>query len=320
MSGLVLDRLFRKLTPAALARVPAARRSERVVGFVFPSNVPDPLAAHVFLALARGQAAYLKLSRRARGFGRALAGSLRAESRLLGDALFATDSKERFWKDASGLDAVVAYGDDGTVAGVRRRLVAGKPFTGRGRAWSAGAVFRSALRPSRIARTAADCARDVWLYDQRGCLSPQVFFVEGADRAPAFAQALAGALGALARRYGRVRRPYDLAFSRRVFLDRLAAAGRGAADADAVVYLAGRGPVAPAGSGQVVAVKAFGGRRELGRELGRFGAGLRGLAVAGSASERRRARRAVRAGVRIAPAGRLQDPPLAWQWGGQSSR
>jgi len=66
---------------------------------------------------------------------------------------------------------------------------------------SFGVVGREALAPDRLADTAARAAYDAAKYDQQGCLSPHLFYVEcgGATSPRQFAAALAAAMAAAER-------------------------------------------------------------------------------------------------------------------------
>lgn len=82
-------------------------------------------------------------------------------------------------------DLVVAYGNDETVQWVRRRLPVTTPLVAYRHRMGFGLVGRAALRrgsPGGDAEgareTARDVARAVALFDQQGCVSPQVLFVE----------------------------------------------------------------------------------------------------------------------------------------------
>ncbi len=74
------------------------------------------------------------------------------------------------WFDAA--DAVVAFGADETIAALRARVTAGKIFIGHGHKASLGIVWDDPDFGS-----CAGAARDASLFDQQGCLSPQVFYV-----------------------------------------------------------------------------------------------------------------------------------------------
>lgn len=96
-------------------------------------------------------------------------------------------------------DAVVAYGSEETLTAVRSHVTKNPAttFIGYGHRVSLGVIGREALTDMKeVARLAA---YDVSLYDQQGCLSPQMFYVEtgGAESPRSFANALADALKTL---------------------------------------------------------------------------------------------------------------------------
>lgn len=78
---------------------------------------------------------------------------------------------------------VVVYGGDETVEAVRARLSAGVPMVTYAHRISVGLVGRERLGGLEDARhVAAQAARSVWWYDQRGCVSPHVVWVEEGGR------------------------------------------------------------------------------------------------------------------------------------------
>lgn len=110
-------------------------------------------------------------------------------------------------------DAVTVTGGAGTVQSVAGRLPAGMPFVAYGHKVSFAVVGREALALTRYADTARRAARDVSQYDQQGCLSPHVLFVEdgGAVDPRTFAAALAAEMARYDR--GRPRARLELADS-----------------------------------------------------------------------------------------------------------
>jgi Acyl-CoA reductase (LuxC) len=93
-------------------------------------------------------------------------------------------------------EAVIAYGSQRSVESVRSRVPAGTRFVPYGHKLSFGAIAREALERSRLEETAELAAYDAVKYDQQGCLSPHLFYVEqGGAAAPLeFAAALGMAL------------------------------------------------------------------------------------------------------------------------------
>lgn len=92
-------------------------------------------------------------------------------------------------------DVVVVYGSDDTVADVRARVPATARFVGYHHRVSVGVVGREALTGERVDTTAAEVAEAVALFDRRGCVSPQIVFVEegGAVAPAAFASVVGDA-------------------------------------------------------------------------------------------------------------------------------
>jgi hypothetical protein len=91
-------------------------------------------------------------------------------------------------------DVVFAYGSDETLRSVARTLPLGVAFRAHGTGFGL-VVLELANRSSDAARLARDVARDVTLFDQRGCLSPRVVAVVGtAEETRTFGVALALAL------------------------------------------------------------------------------------------------------------------------------
>jgi hypothetical protein len=93
--------------------------------------------------------------------------------------------------------AVIAYGSERAIEAVRGRVPAGTRFIAYGHKLSFGVIGREALGVERIEETLKRAAYDVVKYDQQGCLSPHLLYVErGGDTSPrGFAQALCESLG-----------------------------------------------------------------------------------------------------------------------------
>ncbi len=96
-------------------------------------------------------------------------------------------------------DTVVVYGGEAVVESVRARAHPGARLVEHGPKLSFAIVAREALEATQRDATAADTARAVATFDQQGCVSPHVVYVEdgGATTPRDFAAALAGALAAL---------------------------------------------------------------------------------------------------------------------------
>ncbi len=102
-------------------------------------------------------------------------------------------------------DTVLAYGGNATLDEIRRRLPVTTRFLPYGHKLGFGMVGVAALDPLRGPATARLAAHDVMRYDQQGCYSPHVFYVErGGQVSPReFAHYLAGELANLQHRFPR---------------------------------------------------------------------------------------------------------------------
>lgn len=93
-------------------------------------------------------------------------------------------------------ETVIAYGDDRTIAALRQLAPATAKFIGYGHKVSFAVVAREAMTSDNLPALAQAAAFDVSIYDQQGCLSPHVIYVEerGALSPRRFAAALAEAM------------------------------------------------------------------------------------------------------------------------------
>lgn len=89
------------------------------------------------------------------------------------------------------VDTLLAYGSDATISQLRRNCPDSTVFVGYGHRVSIGLMRHDADR----AMAAAGFARDIFIYDQGGCLSAQTIFAEGDyEAARSFGPVLAAAL------------------------------------------------------------------------------------------------------------------------------
>lgn len=102
-------------------------------------------------------------------------------------------------------DVLVAYGGNPTLAAIQQRLPVTTRFLPHGHKISFGLVARSALNARQGAELARRVAYDVMRYDQAGCYSPQMLFVErGGKVSPdEFASYIAHELASLAHKHPR---------------------------------------------------------------------------------------------------------------------
>lgn len=102
-------------------------------------------------------------------------------------------------------DTVMAYGGNDTLTALRAKLPITTRFLPHGHKIGFGAVAREALDSRRAPALARLAAHDAARYEQQGCYSPQMLFVERGGRvSPAeFARHVAQELAALAHRHPR---------------------------------------------------------------------------------------------------------------------
>lgn len=108
-------------------------------------------------------------------------------------------------------DVVVAYGGNKTLNAIQQQLPVTTRFLPHGHKISFGLVAHSALNSRQGADLARRVAYDVMRYDQAGCYSPQMLFVErGGKVSPdEFAAYIAHELSALQRKHPRSARDLD---------------------------------------------------------------------------------------------------------------
>jgi len=173
------------------------RRAPPLILHVLPGNLPALAAIPTALSLAVGAAALLKPGHGDRVFPALFIASIAARDPDLAACVAAPywSGGDRACEDvALAADLTVAAGDDASIADLARR--ARGRFIGHGHRISFAVVTRAqADDPAN----AAALALDVAIWDQRGCLSPQLCFVEGdRDHATALAARVADQLAQLA--------------------------------------------------------------------------------------------------------------------------
>jgi len=102
-------------------------------------------------------------------------------------------------------NAIMAYGDDSTIGALRKLAPPAAQFLGYGNKVSFGIVAKEAMTAENLPALAEATAFDVSVYDQQGCLSPHVIYVEerGMLGPRKFAEALAQAMDAYQKRVPR---------------------------------------------------------------------------------------------------------------------
>ncbi len=167
---------------------------------VWSGNVPGLPAQSLAATLLVKSAALGKVSSAEPLFATLLAESIAEVDPRLAECLAVTwwpgGDEDRERAVLRHADAVIAYGGNDAISAIRERVPAASRFLAYGHKISFGAVAREALDAGQLSGSADAAAYDVAKYDQQGCLSPHVVYVErGGGATPRqFAAALGDAL------------------------------------------------------------------------------------------------------------------------------
>jgi hypothetical protein len=227
-------------------------------------------------------------------------------------------------------EAWIGYGSERTVESLRRQLPGYIRFQAHGHRIGFGVVTREQLTPHSLERAAAAAARDITTFDQQGCVSPRVFFVEegstGVSRE--FARALAERLEAL--RVSLPPRPLQPdeaaeVHQQRARLEMRSLAGepvmllQSAAGTAWTVILDPAADLTSAGVGRTTVIRPLARTEELPALLAPYRRYLQAAGV--SAPEERWPQLAAMLGeagvTRLAPLGQTQEPDAGWHHDGR---
>lgn len=196
-----LNALLAPFSTEALGALVSARlRAPALVGLVMPGNVVGAGLHELVQALVAGAAVMVKASSAEPVFFRDFARTVADLDAAVGERISVFDWSRHDHEQTRALvslcDLLAVLGDDETVG-----TFEGAGAVGFGSRVSGALVAREAAAEARWVPLAQALARDVTLFEQRGCLSPHHVFVEESSRAARdFAGALAQALEAAARR------------------------------------------------------------------------------------------------------------------------
>jgi hypothetical protein len=200
-----LERLDRFVgsEPELQTRRLALATSPELLVHITAGNLPVPALMSMVLGLLVRSAQFVKCSTGTSLLPRLLAHSIHSREPKLGACLEVAEwpggdtTLESVLFDQA--DCVTATGRDETLNVLRPRLPATTRFVGHGHRLSFGYVSRELLSRSEALQIATAAARDVSAWDQSGCLSPHLYFVEtGGTVSPRdFAELLAPALAQL---------------------------------------------------------------------------------------------------------------------------
>ncbi len=192
----------------AMTATDTERKSSRAAMVVGPEflvhiaagKIPNPTWMSIVLGLLARSAQFVKCATGSAFLPRLLAHSLYEADAKLGACLEIAE-----WRGGNvaledvlfgEADCVTATGSDETLAAVRSRLPVKTRFLGYGHRVSFGFVAREVLSSSNAPRIAARVVDDVVAWNQLGCLSPHVIYVQpGGEVSPdKFAELLADEL------------------------------------------------------------------------------------------------------------------------------
>ena len=196
-----LDKVVSTEPEAAVNRAAVATAPEFLV-HIAAGNVPNPTWMSLIFGLLLRSAQFVKCARGTSFLPRLLAHSIYDADPKLGACLeiaeWAGGNEPLERALFAEADGVTATGADETLAAIRQRVPAKTRFVGYGHRVSFGYVAANLLGGLSARRVIARAADDVVAWNQLGCLSPHVLYVQtGGGLAPeAFAAKLAAELAA----------------------------------------------------------------------------------------------------------------------------
>ena len=194
LDGMTATSAEEKLSRAAIAGGP------EFLVHIAAGNIPNPTLLSMVLGLIVRSAQFVKCAKGTSLLPRLFAHSLYDAEPKLGACLEIAE-----WRGGNAelekvlfneADCLTATGSDETLAAIRQRLPMQVRFLGYGHRVSFGYVTREALADRGVSDVIRCAVNDVVAWDQLGCLSPHVIYVEhgGGVSAEQFAEGLAAEL------------------------------------------------------------------------------------------------------------------------------
>ena len=177
-------------------RLTMARGPEFLI-HIAAGNLPNPALMSIVLGLLTRSAQFVKCASGAAFIPRLFAHSLYQVDPKLAACLEIAEWRGGNHDLEAALfahaDCLTATGSDETLAAIRAQLPTKVRMLGYGQRVSFGLVTREVLRDESIAQVVANTADDIIAWDQNGCLSPHVIYVEerGMVESDKFAELLA---------------------------------------------------------------------------------------------------------------------------------
>lgn len=194
-----LDRfeMFCALDSEGRTRRSAQARGSEMIGQIAAGVIPNSIFLTIILGLIARSAQVVKCSSGSKFLPRLFAHSLYEAAPKLGACLEIVEwaGGEESLESVlfSEADCVVCSGSDTTLTAVRQRLPGNLRFLGYGHRVSFGFISVQSFSTASLSGLARKAAEDVAAWNQLGCLSPHLFYVEHGGRVSAeqFAEALA---------------------------------------------------------------------------------------------------------------------------------
>ena len=330
-----VDGMSATSTEEKLGRAAIASGPEFLV-HIAAGNIPNPTLMSIVLGLLVRAAQFVKCATGTSLLPRLFAHSLYDAEPKLGACLEIAEWRGGYAELEKVLfdeaDCLTATGGDETLAAIRQRLPMRVRFLGYGHWVSFGYVTRKALAGGAANDVIRRAVNDVVAWDQLGCLSPHVIYVEhgGVVSAEQFAERLAAELARREQAEPRGELPAELAAtiaSRRAFYEVRAAHSRETriwqspnSTAWTVIYEADA-------RFQLSCLHRFiyvKGITDLAQALQNAHSVHGKVSTVGLAASEEQAReiatQLARWGVpRVCPLGQMQDPPLTWRHDGRPS-
>lgn len=313
---------FPSLRALEAAPVPPTQRARRVrpgqlCVVVLAGNIAIGPARAIALPLLYGWPVLAKASSEDDALARLLATALERSdaelARAYGVVTFGSDHEQLSAALFEQADAVSVYGSDATLNAVRAQVGATVSFIGHGHGLGAAIVARNALELEPTARLVARrFAFDVAAYDQRGCMSPHVAWVQqgGAVSPERFAELLAAELEQLRTTLPRGSLPRGTASAQLSWRGVSSIRGRLLeGDGYAVAYEEG-GALRVSPGYRNVQVISVASTHELSTKLAPLGVHLKALGHAGIGADELLALMPPRLAPRLCAIGQMQLPPV----------
>ncbi len=299
---------------------------------IFSGNMPNPSITSFVLGMLVKSVNMGKLSSKDEGFLEIYLESLKSCDQKLAASNFLIDPKNRkaLWEAMETSDLVVAYGSNANLKEIQKSVPAGTPFIAYGHRVSFGLFMKEALTPKNSSLLAKESARDIWMADQRGCLSPLVIFAQKGGKVSVlnFAEELAKALAKLSGNkphtppYDRVVRAQTNLNSyhmKQVAGEKVRFWGSSPRGVWGVFYDEKIQELALSQGGQEIYVKAFSRVEDVFKVISPLKKYLQAVALeAAPGHQKALATQLSSLGVnRITRAGRMQSPPITWHHDGK---